>query len=357
MISRLLPPCVQQKASCLPSRLQALLALSVVLAGTAGCMSEAASDDPSATTFYGMCDASAAAALDAERFIVADDEDNILRVYNRAGGKPLYQYDVSEFLGNQGKKKPKEADLEAATQLGNLTFWSTSHGRNSKGKDKPERHRIFATELITEGEKIEIRPVGQPYTALIDDLLAEPALERYGLQAAAKLAPKEKNGLNIEGLAATPEGHLLIGFRNPIPDGKALLVPILNPAEIIKGTKAKLGAPIELDLQGLGIRAIGLYENRYVIIAGAPAEGGLSRLFEWTPGTVPKPIPGITMEGLNPEGLAFHADAPGRSEYFVLSDDGSREVDCQPCKKLKDPALKRFRGKTVQIGRTEIAGR
>src|SRR5688572_30301656 len=68
------------------------------------------------TVFTGMSDASAAAAIDAERFVVADDEDNILRVYSRDGGHPLAQLDVSAFIGNMGKKKGKEADMEAAAQ-------------------------------------------------------------------------------------------------------------------------------------------------------------------------------------------------------------------------------------------------
>ena len=33
--------------------------------------------------YGGMCNASAAVALDAEHFIVADDEDNTLRIYDR----------------------------------------------------------------------------------------------------------------------------------------------------------------------------------------------------------------------------------------------------------------------------------
>ncbi|RYD66355.1 MAG: DUF3616 domain-containing protein [Verrucomicrobiaceae bacterium] len=330
-----------------------LLNLSVLMTGVTACISPVVPDSQT-TLFHGMCDASAATALDAERFIVADDEDNILRVYKRSGGEAVYQYDVSEFLGNQGKKKPKEADLEAAAQIGNLTFWITSHGRNSKGKDKPERQRIFATELTAEGEKIEIKPVGQSYTGLLDDLLESKSLEKYDLKAAAQLAPKDQGGLNIEGLSATPEGHLLIGFRNPIPNGKAILVPLLNPKEVIQGKKAELGTPVELDLQGLGIRGLGFYESRYLIIAGSPAEGGKSRLFEWMPGTTPKAIPDVTLEGMNPEGMAFHT-ADGRNEYFVLSDDGSLEVDGKRCKDLKDSSLKRFRGKTVKIARTEKA--
>ncbi|MHA3773278.1 DUF3616 domain-containing protein [Verrucomicrobiota bacterium sgz303538] len=299
-------------------------------------------------TFIGMCDASAAAALDAERFVVADDEDNTLRVYFRSGGEALFEYDLSEFLGNKGKKKPKEADLEAATQLGSKTYWITSHGRNSKGKDQPERQRLFATEMNVSGEMVEIKPVGQPYIDFLDDLIANEKLSRYHLSEAAQLAPKAPGALNIEGLAATPEGHLLIGFRNPVPKGKALVVPLLNPADVIAGGKANLGDPIELDLQGQGIRSIEFCQGRYLIIAGDSGEGGVSRLLEWDGKGQPKPVQGVTLDSLNPEGIAFHR-ADGEGEYFILSDDGTLKVEGKDCKSLKDPKLKRFRAKTVRF--------
>lgn len=208
-----------------------------------GCSGLFAEDRPTTAVFFGMCDASAA-AIDEERFVVADDEDNILRVYARSGGHALSELDVSEFLENQGKKKAKEADLEAATQIGDQVFWITSHGRNSKGKDKPERQRLFATKVRVNGDAVEITPVGQPYNSLLDDLIADEKLARYHLDEAAALAPKAAGGLNIEGLAATPEGYLLIGFRNPLPGGKTLIVPLLNPTEVVTGNQAKLGAPI-----------------------------------------------------------------------------------------------------------------
>jgi hypothetical protein len=309
----------------------------------------AAEAPPQAIVFTGMCDASAAAAIDAERFVVADDEDNILRVYSRAGGGPLSEFDLSEFLEVQGKKKAKETDLEAATQIGGHTFWITSHGRNSKGKDKPERQRLFATETRVVGSKVEIAPIGEPYSALLDDLLADERLARYDLKSASQLAPKATGGLNIEGLAATPEGHLLIGFRNPVRDKRLLVVPLLNPLEIVKGGRAKLGAPIELALQGVGIRSIERVGNRYVIIAGATGEGGEpSRLFEWDGKEQPKPIAGVTLRDLNPEGVAF-IGKDGESEYLILSDDGSRTVGGQDCKDLKDPSLKSFRGRVVKF--------
>lgn len=304
--------------------------------------------EESATVFIGMCDASAAAAVDSDRFVVADDEDNILRVYSRStGGAALSETDVSEFLGNQGKKKPKEADLEAAAQLGDHVFWIASHGRNSKGKATPERQRLFATTARSLDGKPEIAPVGKPYSALLTDLTAHPALAKYDLSTAAGLAPKAPGGLNIEGLASTPEGHLLIGFRSPARGGKALVVPLLNPLEVIKGGGAKLGDPIELDLQGLGIRSIERVGDRYVIIAGSTGDAPEpARVFEWSPKGAPRRLEGVTLSGLNPEGVSFHR-GDGTGEHFILSDDGTREVEGRDCKDLKDPSMKRFRGRAL----------
>src|SRR4029453_18084833 len=78
---------------------------------------------PEAVTFTGMCDASAAAAINTELFIVADDEANVLRVYRRSGGAPLLGVDLREFLGTQ------EADIEGAAPIGQFVFWVGSHGR------------------------------------------------------------------------------------------------------------------------------------------------------------------------------------------------------------------------------------
>ena len=300
-------------------------------------------------TFIGMCDASAAAALDAERFIVADDEDNVLRVFTRSGGEAIFEHDVSEFLGNQGKKKPKEADLEAAAQIGDLTFWITSHGRNSKGKDKPERQRLFATRTSVENGKIQIQPVGQPYSDLLEVLLADQRLAKFHLEQASTLAPKAPGGLNIEGLAGTPEGDLLIGFRNPVPEGKAIIVPLLNPRDVINGGSAKLGEPRELDLQGLGIRSIEYCAGRYLIIAGAPgAADHPPRLFEWDGKDRLTAVERVPLMGLNPEGIAFQEGA-AKGVYFILSDDGTKQVEGTDCKSLKDPSKKHFRGTIVEF--------
>jgi hypothetical protein len=299
--------------------------------------------------FLGMCDASAAAAIDAERFIVADDEDNVLRVYSRDGGPSLSETDISEFLGNQGKKKAKEADIEAAAQLGRQVFWIASHGRNAKGKNAPERQRLFATGIEIVSHEVRVQPIGQAYRSLLDDLTKQSDLEKYQLRAAAELAPKAPGGLNIEGLAATSNGELLIGFRSPLYEGRALIVPLLNPQETIRGAGAKFGKAMELDLHGSGIRSIERVGQQYVIIAGSAQDAQEpSRLYRWDGTGKPKLVPNVTLRGLNPEGIAFHPGGSG-GDYFLLSDDGTREVAGQDCKDLRTPADKSFRGRSVSF--------
>ena len=235
-------------------------------------------------TYFGLCDASAAVALDADHFAVADDEDNVIRVYNRrVGNMPLHSLDVSRFL-HVDPKSP-EADLEGAARLGPLVFWITSHGRNVKGKECPSRQRLFATTGSVSNGLVQLQPVGQPYTRLLQDLLADGRLSRFNLAAASKLPPKTFGGLNIEGLVATPDGHLWIAFRSPVPEGRALIVPLLNPLGVIAGEPARLGDPMLVGLDGKGIRSITYWRNQYLIIAGSRDDTGQSEMYVWSGGT------------------------------------------------------------------------
>ena len=116
--------------------------------------------------------------------------------------------------------------------------------------------------VTIEGNNVTVIPIGRPYTKLVEDMAQAPALQKYDLESASTKAPEDKGGLNIEGLAATPQGTLMIGFRNPIPDGKAFIVPLNNPQKIVEGERAKLGTPIELSLNGLGVRSIEYRESQ-----------------------------------------------------------------------------------------------
>ena len=121
--------------------------------------------DYETTEYTGMCDASAAVAINATMFIVANDEDNILRVYQRdKPGNPIYIYDLSSFL--KMNSKHQETDIEGATKIGDYVYWITSHGTNKKGKSRPTRRQLFATEVKVVGDKINITPIGKPYRAI-----------------------------------------------------------------------------------------------------------------------------------------------------------------------------------------------
>jgi hypothetical protein len=222
------------------------------------------------STYHGPCDASAAVALDAEHFVVGNDERNTLYTYRRGRVQAVARLDLSTFLGTH---VDEESDIEAAAAVGTRIYWITSHGRDSHGRARPSRHRFFATELLP-GHPPSLTPVGEPYLELLRDMQASTALKPYKLAHAARLAAEADGGFNIEGLAATIDGRLLIGLRNPLPRGRALVVPLQNPGELIEGKRARFGTPIELDLGRRGIRSIELVGSSYLIVAGPPADSG-----------------------------------------------------------------------------------
>lgn len=322
----------------------------VLLSSCGGARPAPAGEPANVVVFQGMCDASGAVGITDRLFVVADDEDNLLRVYDAVrGGPPLASFDVSAPLGLERKGKKKRAfpelDIEAATRLGDRAYWITSHGRSSSGKPRPERLRFFATTIADPADL----DVAGGYDGLLRDLSDDPRLAPFDLGAAAELAPKEPGGLNIEGLTETPDGRLLIGFRNPLPEGRSLLVPLLNAREVAEGagaTRARFGDPILLDLGGRGVRSLSWWRGRFLVIGGAWDERGGSRLYEWAgPGASAVTAP-VALDGLNPEGFFTPEE---RDAVMVLSDDGSRLVDGIECKRLDDPSRKTFRGAWIRL--------
>jgi hypothetical protein len=292
---------------------------------------------------HGICDASGAVALDDKKFIVANDEDNLLRVYStNESGKPLAIIDINDYFANKPNKK--EADIEAATELNGIIYWITSHGRNKDRERKPRRHQFFANK-ITNSEPPILEQVGNSYTQLVfKDMSQEERLKKYELEKAEQLAPKDKGGLNIEGLTATPNGELLIAFRNPIPRGKALILPLINPLDLIHKDEnevhASFGNPIELDLGGLGIRSIEYWQvyQVYLIIAGAYDGSDQFALYWWSGNCkdTAKKIEGINLPSdFRPEAVLFYPNR--KNQLQILSDDGAIiRADGKECKKIKD---------------------
>lgn len=297
--------------------------------------------DTNFSFYVGMCDASAAVALNNELFAVANDEDNSLRIYHAGkGGLPVSSQDLSLLL-RVDRKKP-ETDLEGAAWIGDQIYWISSHGRNREGEFRASRHRFFATKVEERGGRLQLKASGRVYASLLSDLLRDSRLRPFRLDRASLLPPKVKGALNIEGLCATPERALLIGFRNPIPQNRALIIPLLNPADVVSGKTARLGDPALLDLGGRGIRDIVRWRDRYVIVAGAHDGRENSKLFEWSGGAAqPREVTSINFTNFNPEAIITYPD-PARP-FQILSDDGTLVINGVACKNLPNPNLRKFR--------------
>ena len=290
---------------------------------------------------YGICDASAAVPYGETSFYVGNDEDNILRLYDaQKSGKAMESVDLKIYLPPQDKG---ELDIEGVTTLGGLSYWITSHGRSKKGNLKPKRHQFFAVKFFDNDSILQV--VGKPYSKLVlPDMVESEKLAQFDLKTAETLKPKSKGGLNIEGLTTTPDGNILIGFRNPIPDGKALLVPLHNSHTLVTSNndnvKAQFGDPILLDLKGLGVRSIEYWPalKIYIIVAGPYDSGDNFTLYQWSgnPREQPKLIDVDLPDDFRPESVLFY---PHLSDRFqLLSDDGTIiRVGNQPCKDIDDP--------------------
>jgi hypothetical protein len=300
------------------------------------------------TEYLGMCDASGAVDVGAELFVVASDEDNRLRLYRRGVPQALQEFDLSGFLetGPGG-----EADLEGATRAPNgLVYWIASHGANKNGKPRPARRRLFATQIVHGEGSVVLKTVYNPYSALVEDLARERKLAKFGFARAAELPPEATGGLNIEGLASTPEGRLLIGFRNPLSGGHAIIVVLDNPDAVLGASdRPGFGDPIELDLGGSGVRSLEYVEARkaYLIVAGPTGDEGAFKLFLWNgPGsTEVTEIRDAPLHDLQPEAFINLA---GSEEILLISDDGGRAMGGRACKDLK-PAQQRFRTRSFTL--------
>lgn len=275
------------------------------------------------TTYKGLCEASAGTYVDADHFVVASDETNVLRLYKRG--------DTSEGVGLdfQGPTGYDKSDIEAAAKSGDMIYWISSHSLNSDGEDKKKRKIFFATKVVAKNGATALEWAGA-FPSLRDPI--------------AKIAGVKKSELNIEGMAATSNGGLLIGLRDTL-DGHAIVIPFENPSEVIANpnTKPNLGKPFHIKLGGKGVRSMEQMENGYLIVAGPVSDEGSFSLFTW-PGNddPPKEIKEVAFGFLRPEALMR---IPGTETVQILSDDGAKDCDDE-----KSPIAKRaFRSLDLKV--------
>ena len=256
--------------------------------------------------FHGIGEPSAGAFLDATRFAVASDESNVIRIYEVNSSTILASVDLVAFTGYD------KSDLEDAALGNGIVYWTASQSDSSGGKDK-KRKVVFATRIVTRDGSLTLEPMG----VVREDL--KPMLLR--------LSGALEETINIEGLAVTPDGHLMFGFRN-LNQGKAAVVTLKNADHVLAARHhpAEFGDTALLDLGGRGIRSLERVGDRYMIVAGRPGDADTIgyALYWWTGKAADAPV----IWAQQPDFTNFDPEVamlmPGGKGALIISDDGDR---------------------------------
>jgi hypothetical protein len=275
----------------------------------------------------GIYEPSAIQQLPDGRFLVVEDEQEhpfslvAIGPNQRIDSTPLTQ-GLLDFNDNFWKLD----DLEGiALDRADYLYAITSHSRASDGDDKKSRNKLVRF-------RIDGNRVTKP--SVVKGL--KPALSAIHpvLAAAAEIRDvKTSGGLSIEGLEISPDQQrLLIGFRSPLLDRKAIVAYVENPAAMFDANEPpRVSTTLTtLDLGGNGIRGLSYIPalNGYLVIAG-PVSRELAQfqLWFWS-GQAAAPARRVTVPGL--EGFE-HAEGvspaliEGRQRIIIVSDDGSRK--------------------------------
>jgi len=332
---------------------------------------------PGGVFHTGTSDGSTAIALNPELMFVGDNENNVIRLYDRHhSGPPLQEFDFQIDLGLTTEEKG-EVNIEASTRSGNRIYFAGAHSNANSGQSRTNRNRIFAVDLSGSGTNCTLSYVGR-YEYLKPDLIAWDSTNGHGkgsnyygfaVSAADNVNPKAPDGFNLEGLSMAPgsTNTAWIGFRAPIVPATnrtcALIIPVLNFADLAanggSSGAAIFGTPLELDLYGRGIRSLEGTTNGYLICAGPSGDVGSYRndfrLYTWS--ADPKDQPqqrGVDLTGLQPEGIAELPPAPWipATQLQLISDNGALIPynDGIQNKHLPIPAFKKFRSDWVSLG-------
>jgi Family of unknown function (DUF5706)/Protein of unknown function (DUF3616) len=294
---------------------------------------ERSEDTPAFRELTGVYEPSAVHQLADGRFIVVEDEErhpiDLLTLQEDGGFSATAVYPKELF-----DKDGPAADFRKLDDLEGLdvdergrVYALTSHSRSAKGKVKEEREKLVRFEVA--GDALRDPRV-------VEDLKEQLSATHQVLNDAAAVDDvKDGNGLNIEGLAFDEaQERLLVGFRGPLVDGKAMLVAIENVDEMFETEAAPRISEqaLLLDLGGEGIRGM-TYVPRlggFLVISGPleQVENVPFRLWFW-PGQADQPAQEVTVPGLagfeHAEGIT-PVRWRGAERLLIVSDDGDMDA-------------------------------
>lgn len=295
---------------------------------------------PAFRPLTGIYEPSAILQLPDGRFLVVEDEkDHPLSLVTLGADGTVKTAALTAGLLQIFSSFWKLDDLEGlAADRAGFVYAITSHSRDEDGDEKNSREKLVRFRV--EGDRV-VDP------KVVDGLKRALATRHPVLAAAARVGDvKAGGGLNIEGLeVSADQQRLLIGFRSPLRDGRALIASVENPAAIFDSDEAPQIAPRleELDLGGHGIRGLSYVPalGEYLVIGGPTSrEPAAFDLWRWS-GEPGAPARRVTVPGLQgfekAEGVSA-AHVGGVERIMVVSDDGDREAGRYAGYLLLDPA-------------------
>jgi len=295
---------------------------------------------PAFQPLTGIYEPSAIQQLPDGRFLVVEDEkSHPLSLVTIGADGSVDSTALTAGLLQMFSSFWKLDDLEGlALDRAGFVYGITSHSRNDDGDEKESREKLVRFRV--EGKRV--------VDSKVVDGLKQALTKRHPVLAAAAQVRdvKASGGLNIEALEISPDQkRLLIGFRSPLRDDRALIASVENPSAIFESDEAPRIAPLleELDLGGHGIRGMSYVPalGAYLVIGGpASREPDNFDLWRWS-GEPGSPARRVTVPGLRgfekAEGVS-PAIVGGMERIVIVSDDGDRDAGRFASFLLLDPA-------------------
>ena len=218
-------------------------------------------------------------------------------------------------------------DLEAlALDRAGVVYALTSHSRDDDGDEKKARDKLLRFR-IEDGRMVEPMLVRSLKPALV---AAHPVLAT----AAGIPDVKTRGGFNIEAMEfSADQRQLLVGFRSPMLDQRAIIACVENPAAIFeRGEPPRIARDlVTLDLGGDGIRGLAYLPalGGYLVISGPVASQQVHfQLWFWSghPGAQARRVSVAGLSGFEHAEGVSPAVIDGRQQVIIVSDDGNRKA-------------------------------
>ena len=294
---------------------------------------------PAFQPLTGIYEPSAIQQLPDGRFLVVEDEkSHPLSLVTIGADGSVDTTALTAGLFQMFSDFWKLDDLEGlALDRAGFVYAITSHSRDDDGDEKKSREKLVRFRI--DGDRV-VDP------KVVDGLKSALTARHPVLAAAAQMRDvKASGGLNIEALEISPDQkRLLIGFRSPLHDGRALVASVENPSGIFEADEAPRIAAVleELDLGGHGIRGLSYVPalGAYLVIGGPVSRQRAEfDLWLWS-GQRGAPARRVTVPGLRglerAEGVC-PAVIDGVERVIIVSDDGNRKAGRFASYLLLDP--------------------